>query len=142
MTYLLTERQKIEALIARGQNLSYRAAAEQTGVLKSHIQYLEHKFENNGTVKNLFTGRRTMLVTNEETQNIVGAINANRFLTSIDIANNPELNPHGYSYSTINRVINNEGHWYSDRVDNLIWKLHDSMPLRIRELIRQKGKHT
>ena len=35
--------------------------------------------------------------------------NANDFLTSIDIVNDPELNPYGYNCSTINRVINKEG---------------------------------
>ena len=65
MTYLRTERQKIEALIARGQHLSYRTAGEQTGVSKSHIQYFEHKFDNYGTVNKQSIYREKDYVSNK-----------------------------------------------------------------------------
>ena len=111
MSYLLNERQKIDAIILRSHNIPLRKIERRTGVSKSQVSYLVNKFHEVGTVRNLWRGHRGTAFNQREEENIVNAVRANRQITLRELQSDTQLNPRGHSLETIGRILRKAGLW-------------------------------
>ena len=81
MSYLLDDRQKINALILHSHRMPLREIERRMGVSKSQVSYLVQKFEDHGTINNLWRSNHHLAFNPEERQRIIDRVLEKRSIT-------------------------------------------------------------
>ena len=78
-------------MIYKFQGNSFRDVPGLDHVSKSQAHYLQQKFQNHGTINNLWVSRTSTRLIINQIRDIVGGVEANCKLTAMDVTNDPAL---------------------------------------------------
>ena len=109
MNHLLSERQKIEAIVDRLRGFSLRATAERNNLSKSQVAYLIQKWDRYHSVSNRWYEGPSFSITGLQEALLIAGILENRAITTTSIARDPILNPLARHRTTINNVFLRHG---------------------------------
>ena len=109
MAYLISDRDKINVVIYKAQLFSDRDVEDLTGVSKSQVNYIWHKWLEHGTIQNQWRGGRPWSMNPEMRRRIVRTVRQNPLLTAADVARDGLLNPEGVHRTTITRELHRNG---------------------------------
>ena len=94
---------KAEDIVSTVQDQFHRPVCERS------ITRILDRFDQTGDVSNAWSGGRPKLFNKQENKKIVKAVRRNKTLTGVDVSRNPNLNIHGASTRTVQRLLNDNG---------------------------------